>query len=393
MKIAVGMSGGLDSTVTAALLVAEGHDVVGVTMKTWDGSVNLPPGAHSSCYSAGEAAELEAVRALAARLGIRHHTIPVEKEYRACVLDYFRREYLAGRTPNPCVRCNRDIKFGFLGSKARDLGVTFDRFATGHYARLSRDPATGRFLLKKGVDIAKDQSYFLTHLTQEQLSRAMFPLGDWTKTRVREKARELGLTGVADQAESQDFLGCGDYAPLFDGMDVKPGPIVDRAGRVLGRHRGIVYYTIGQRHGLGVSGQAEPLHVIAIDAGRNAVIVGRREDLMGTTLTAVDVNWIAIEGLEAPRRATARIRQQHPGATAVLRPASSGAVEVEFDAPQQAITPGQAVAFYDGDTVLGGGWIDAVSIRRVVLAAEESVEEGDNKAGKVFRREKQGFTP
>jgi tRNA-specific 2-thiouridylase len=378
MKIAVGMSGGVDSTVAAMLLLGQGHEVIGLTMQTWDGSVNLPfdklpaspekqgfrragsSGHRSACYGPDEAAELDAVRALANRMGIRHYTIPVVSEYRQYVLDYFRTEYLKGRTPNPCVQCNRWVKFGFLLSRAWQAGLDFDYFATGHYARVEYNQDTNRHLLKRGVDVRKDQSYFLAHLSQEQLGKVRFPLGEWSKEQVRDAARSLGMGEVAEQAESQNFIGCRSYEPLFEGVTVAPGPIEDRQGTVVGEHRGIVYYTIGQRRGLKLGGNAEPLYVLAIDVGRNALIVGPREGLLASGLVAVDVNWIAVESINGPTSATVRIRAQHTDTPAVLWPVKSeppNTVRVEFDVPQMAVTPGQAVVFYQGDTVLGGGWI------------------------------------
>jgi tRNA-specific 2-thiouridylase len=268
------------------------------------------------------------------------------------VLDYVGDEYRAGRTPNPCVRCNRRIKFGGLVEAARRTGLEFDAFATGHYARVERDPASGRFLLKKGLDPAKDQSYFLHRLTQEQLAGVVFPLGEWTKDRVREKARSLGLS-VAERPESQDFLETG--AADLRGGEARPGPILDRFGRVLGEHAGIGHYTVGQRKGLGI-GAAEPLYVLALDAGRNAVVVGPRSALGSPGLTAQDLHWVAVAGLSGPRRAACRIRYRHREAPALLTPRGD-AVLVQFDEPQPAVTPGQSAVFYDGDTVLGGGVI------------------------------------
>ncbi len=352
------MSGGVDSTVAAALLREEGHQVVGLTMQIWDGFVDLPVSARPSCFGPDEPRELEAVRSLAGRLGIPHHTIPLAAEYRELVLDYFRREYRAGRTPNPCVRCNREMKFGLLLSAARRAGAEFDLFATGHYARVERDPATGRYLLLRAIDREKDQSYFLARLTQEQLTSAIFPLGGWEKSRVREAARRLGLDQLADQPESRDFVG-GDYSPLFAGTAPPPGPILDREGKVLGRHRGIVHYTVGQRRGLGLSGGG-PYYVLALDAGRNAVIVGEREELFSPGLLAGEVNWIALPGLEGPLEAEVRIRRSSPAVPALLSPVSGGppdAVRVDFATPQSAVAPGQAAVFYRGETVLGGGWI------------------------------------
>ncbi len=360
MRVAVGMSGGVDSTVAVSLLLEQGHEVVGLTMQVWDGAVDLPAGGRASCYGPDEAGELESVRALAARLGIEHHAVALADAYREEVLDYFRREYLAGRTPNPCVRCNHRLKVGFLLSRAMALGIRFDAFATGHYARvLAPEAPGGRYRLCRAVDWVKDQSYFLAHLRQEQLARVRFPLGALHKEEVRERARALGLGELAEQPESQDFIGCDDYSPLFAGSPADPGPMLDRAGREVGRHRGLYHYTIGQRKGLGLSGSAEPLYVTGIDAARNAVIVGPREDLLAGGLVAGDINWIGMDGLHGSCRAAVRIRRQAPDAPATLSRAADGSgVEVRFDTPLSAVTPGQAVVFYEGDVVLGGGWIE-----------------------------------
>lgn len=361
LTVAVGMSGGIDSSVAAALLLKEGCTVVGITMQIWDGSVPLKDQGLSACYGPGEERDLEAAQAHARRLGIPHHVIPLSAEFQREVLDYFRGEYRAGRTPNPCVRCNAAMKFGLLLDRARKAGLRFDRFATGHYARTRFDESRRRFLLLKGTDAAKDQSYFLARLSQEQLGSVRFPLGDMTKDDVRKVAADNGWTDLVDKPESQNFIEDKDYSALFESDPGGPGPILDLDGHRVGQHRGIVHYTVGQRKGLGMPGQKEPVFVIRIDPRRNAVIVGPRDGLMQTALTATDLNWIALERApESPLRVKARIRQQHTEAWARLEPAqgtSVPAVRVVFDEPQLAITPGQAVVFYEDDIVLGSGII------------------------------------
>lgn len=359
-RVAVGLSGGVDSSVAAWRLVRHGCSVVGLTMAIWDDSLPLPDRGLSGCFGPGEARDIESARAVAAALGIEYRVVPLAREYRETVLEYFRREYLAGRTPNPCVRCNRAMKFGFLLDRAREIGVEFDFFATGHYARLADDPATGRRLLLRGRDPAKDQSYFLALLRQEQLRRLVLPLGGLLKSEVRELARAAGLVEQAERPESQDFIECEDYGVLFRPGELRPGDIVDESGRVRGRHEGLARYTIGQRKGLGIGGTGEPLYVIALDAERNRVVVGPRPALERRALRATDCNWIALsEAPATPRRCAVRIRFRHEGAAATVErdPERADGARVVFDEPQRAITPGQIAVFYDGDVVLGAGAI------------------------------------
>lgn len=357
LTVAVGLSGGVDSAVAAALLVEAGYRVLGLTMSVYDGASGAcaSGGRGHACYGPEEE-DLDSARAVAAHLGIPHHTIDVRAEYRETVLDYFTGEYLQGRTPNPCVRCNPVVKFGFLIDRAREQGVRFDRFATGHYVRVEREADSGRVVLKRGIDPRKDQSYFLYGLRRDRLPELLFPLGGLTKAEVREKARNLQLP-VAERAESQDFM-CGDYTTLFRPDEIKPGPILDETGREVGRHEGIVRYTIGQRKGLKIYGP-DPVYVLAIDAARNAVIVGPREKLFSRELEADRLNWLVADPPVAPMRITARIRSHHTAAPAILTRLGTEAAQVTFDDPQSAITPGQAAVFYDGDVVLGGGIIRA----------------------------------
>jgi tRNA-specific 2-thiouridylase len=348
------MSGGVDSSVAAALLKRQGHDVVGVTMSIWGGGSVLTEGRRHGCYGP-EVDDIHDARSVAETLGISFRVLDMRSEYEAYVLAYFRQEYLRGRTPNPCIRCNPRVKLGAMVAKARAQGIGFERVATGHYARVEHDSSRGRYLLRKSRDLRKDQSYFLCYLSQEQLALCMFPIGDLTKSEVRDIARSLGLQ-VGDKPESQDFVA-GDYLSLL-GNAGGTGPIVDRQGNVLGEHRGIHRFTVGQRKGLRIDAP-EPLYVLSIDAARNAVVVGTKEETYGNQLVASDVNWVAIERLDAPMRARARIRYHHREAQAMVTPTGDSGVHVQFDEPQMAITPGQAVVFYDGDVVIGGGIIDA----------------------------------
>ncbi len=341
MKVVIAMSGGVDSSVAAALLKKEGHEVIGATMQI---------------ISSGNA-EADA-RQVARRLGIPHHVMDFKDIFARRVIDNFCREYRLGRTPNPCVLCNKYIKFGVLWERARELGADF--LATGHHARVERDETTGNYLLKKGADTQKDQSYFLCQLNQEQLSRTLFPIGNLTKDKVRQIARELELP-VADRPESQEicFIPDDDYPGFLENHvpgATASGPILDREGNMLGQHQGLIYYTVGQRKGLGIA-TAEPLYVTAIEPDRNAIVVGTKEHTYGMELVADNLNWIAIARPEHPIRVKARIRYRHAEAEATVTPLDNDSVYVKFSEPQMAITPGQSVVFYDGDTVIGGGTI------------------------------------
>ncbi len=357
-SVAVGMSGGVDSSVAAWLLQRDGWRVVGVTMSIWDGSLPIPDQGRAGCFGPGEARELERAKAMAVRLGIEHRVIPLADAYRREVLDYFRAEYLAGRTPNPCARCNQRIKFERLPELARAQGLAFDKFATGHYARVQFDPALGRWQLRRGVDPDKDQSYFLARLGQNQLAQLVFPLGERRKEEVRAIARELGWGDLADQPESQDFIECDDYSVLFKPNAAPPGDFVNRAGQVLGWHRGIIHYTVGQRKGLNLGGGGTPWYVLEIDAARNRIVVGPRQELYSRTLAAGDLNWISRSGPPAqPIRVAVQIRQRHRAAPATVSALGADRLQAVFDEPQLAVTPGQVAVVYDGDAVLVSGMI------------------------------------
>ncbi|MDP6448769.1 MAG: tRNA 2-thiouridine(34) synthase MnmA [Dehalococcoidales bacterium] len=357
-KIVVAMSGGVDSSVTAALLKEAGYQVIGVTMQIWPSNKLPDENRFGGCCGIDAAAD---ARKVAYQLGIPHYVMDFRDIFARKVIADFCQEYRRGRTPNPCIRCNQHIKFNALRDKARGLGTDF--IATGHYARIEKDKATGTYLLKKGVDRDKDQSYFLYPVTQEQLSHTLFPLGDFTKKKVREIARDMTLP-VATKSESQEicFIPDSDYPGLlkaFVPQAARPGLILDEAGNTLGRHQGILSYTTGQRRRLGISAR-EPLYVIAIEPAENAIVVGPREKVFGSEFTAANLNWLAILRLTKPTAVKARIRYQHQEAEAIVSPLDEYSVYVKFTEPQMAITPGQAVVFYDGDTVLGGGTIDPV---------------------------------
>ena len=353
MRIVAAMSGGVDSSVAAALLADEGHDVVGLSMQLYDQREGGQQ--FGSCCSLDD---LHDARRVAARLGIPHYIVNFERQFDERVVSHFVSEYTAARTPIPCVRCNSDLKFTALLQRAHGLGAA--AVATGHYARVERS-ADGTYLLRRGVDDAKDQSYFLFGLTQAQLACARFPLGARRKPEVRAYAEARSLP-VARKPDSHEicFVPDGDYAALVARRApdaLRPGRIVDGAGRTLGRHAGVHRFTVGQRRGLGISGSA-PLYVTALDAASGRVTVGPRDALERSTLRAGAVNWIAGRAPSGPLRVAAQIRHRHAAAPGQVSVLEDGAARVEFDEPQPAVTPGQAVVFYDGATVLGGGWIE-----------------------------------
>lgn len=358
--VAVGLSGGVDSSLAAWTLKQQGYNVVGITMSMWDNSLpNLPKiEGRSGCFGPNEGESIAAAKKIADRMGIPHYTVPVSGEYSKQVLDYFRSEYRAGRTPNPCVRCNQTIKFGALLNTARKMGIEFDYFATGHYAQLRFCDPSKPFLYRS-IDNAKDQSYFLSRLSFDQLSTVIFPLGGMLKEDVKKIACEIGWDDYANKKESQDFLECGDYSVLFDESDNIPGDFVDINGKILGKHKGIVFYTIGQRKGLNIGGQPEPLFVVDIDVQRNQVILGPRHILQSSTVHAINLNLMVPRNAECLNRPlSAQIRLGHHGEMARIVQIGEDDITVEFDKPQFASTPGQILVLYDEDGVVASAIID-----------------------------------
>ncbi len=354
MRIVVAMSGGVDSSVAAALLAEQGHDVIGLSMQLYDQSEGQT--SFGSCCSIDD---LYDARKVAAAINIPHYILNFEKQFDEQVIANFVSEYAAGRTPLPCAHCNSDLKFATLAERARGFGA--DAVATGHYARVERG-ADGRHVLRRGVDAAKDQSYFLFSLTQEQLAGAVFPVGDLPKDEVRAYARQRQLP-VADKPDSQEicFIPDNDYRAFVTRAvpeAAREGAFVDESGRVLGTHAGIHRFTVGQRKGLGLAfPSAVPMYVVALRPADQQVVVGPKASLEQARLTASGVNWMIDEPAGA-LRATVQIRHHHQAAPAAVRSLGDSHGEVVFDEPQLAISPGQAVVFYQGDAVAGGGWID-----------------------------------
>ena len=352
-RVVVGMSGGVDSSATAALLLEQGYDVVGITLKLWP--QDCVSRAEDKCCGPQAVAD---ARAVCHRLGVPYYLVDESAEFQTKVIQYFADEYKAGRTPNPCVMCNQNLKFGRLIERADQLGARY--IATGHFARLEPSADRGRTLLKRGRDPRKDQSYFLFSLRQEQLARALFPLGEKTKSDTREVARHCQLK-TADKKESMEicFVPDKDYGRFLQQAKLAQkhrGEIVNLHGQVLGHHEGIEFYTIGQRKGLGLS-STQPLYVIELDAAGNRVVVGDDSALERAEFTVDRCNWIPFDQPPERLEATVKIRYNHPGTPATVTPLSGGRSKVQLHTPQRAITPGQAAVFYQDDLVVGGGWI------------------------------------
>lgn len=356
-RVALGMSGGIDSTMSALILQEQGYEVMGLTMSFWDPAIGISKQTKRGCFGPGEADNLEAAKLAARKLGIEHHVIRLSEEFKRHVLGFYTDTYLQGRTPNPCSICNPMLKFGLLPQAARVKGLSFDFFATGHYARKSYDAELERWQIIRGVDRSKDQSYFLSLLSQEQIATSIFPLGEMHKEELKDFARAHGFEYLVKKQESQDFLQTEDHSVLFDTSEIVPGRIIDHEGKVLGTHRGLIHYTIGQRKNLGVAGMPEPYYVIRLDAEKNELVLGPGRLLYSNTLIAEKLNWVSITAPVKKLEVSAKIRFAHEPAKALLEPLDEGRVRLNFTEQQLSITPGQLVVFYRDDLLLGGGFI------------------------------------
>lgn len=352
--VVVGMSGGVDSSVTAYLLKEQGYNVIGVTMQIWQDEGVAARELEGGCCGLSA---VDDARRVAQSLGIPYYVMNFRDEFQKKVIDYFIAEYKKGRTPNPCIACNKYLKWEALLQRSMEIGA--DYIATGHYARVIQ-LENGRYTVKESAAVKKDQTYVLFNLSQEQLKHTLMPVGDYDKDHIREIAEKIGL-GVAHKSDSQDicFVPDHDYVGFIEretGIKCEPGNFVDEAGNILGKHKGIENYTIGQRKGLGIS-SSSPLYVKKIDVENNAVVLGDGDSIFSDTIYIEDVNLMAVEKMDGPRKLTGKVRYSHPGAECIATPMPDGTIECKFTEKQRAVTPGQALVLYENDYIFGGGWI------------------------------------
>ncbi len=354
--VVLGLSGGIDSSISIYLLQKQGYEVVGVTMSIYDKHSNIPATGNGGCYGPKEINTIRDAKKICDYMNIKHYVVDLKKQYKENVINYFCNTYLCGKTPNPCIACNTKIKFGALIDEIKKLGINFDYFSTGHYVRIGRNKETGRLHLIKSLDTKKDQTYFLYNLTQDQLSNLIFPIGEYLKSDIKKLAKSLGFNELILKKESQDFIESEKYSILFDSKNIKKGNILDISGNIIGEHKGFVNYTIGQRKGLNLGGSKEILYVLDIISETNTIIVAPKKYLYSRGLIATNLNWMSIEKLDRKINLQCKIRSSSETIDCSISPSNSS-VEVIFKDPQLFVKPGQSVVFYNNEEVVGGGII------------------------------------